>query len=138
VERIRQKIGRINEHLTMIRSIKDDCRARFATDPVYRGALLHYLYLLSDSCIVLAELVIKHRGLRIPQSYAESFDILGDCHILDADFAYRFASIAGFRNFLAHDYEKIDQEVICGQVMNNLDDVDQYLLQIRSTLGMSE
>ena len=136
VERIRQKIGRINEHLSIIRSIKDDCRARFAVDPVYRGALLHYLYLLSDSSIVLAELVIKHLGLRIPQSYAESFDILGDSHILDADFAYRFASIAGFRNFLAHDYEKIDQEVICGQVLSSLEDVDLYLQQIRGALKL--
>lgn len=78
MERIRQKIGRINEHLATIRTIKEDCRIKFAVDPLYRGALLHYLYLLSDSCIVLAELVIKRKGLRIPQSYAESFDILGD------------------------------------------------------------
>jgi len=138
VERIRQKIGRINEHLAIIRTIKDDCRIKFATDPVYRGALLHYLYLLSDSCIVLAELIIKQRGLRIPQSYAESFDILGDSHILNADFAYRFASIAGFRNFLAHDYEKIDQEAICGQIMKSLDDADQYLRQINVALGLGE
>lgn len=136
MERILQKIGRINEHLEIIRSIKDDCKMKFAIDSVYRGALLHYLYLLSDSCIVLAELVIKHKGLRIPQSYAESFDILGDSHILDSVFAYRFASIAGFRNFLAHDYEKIDQEVICGQIMNSLDDVDQYLRQIGNALGL--
>jgi len=137
VEVICQKIGRINEHLSIIRSIKDDCRAKFAADPVYRGALLHYLYLLSDSCIVLAEMVIKHKKLRMPQSYAESFDILGENHILDADFAYRFASIAGFRNFLAHDYEKIDQEVICGQIMSSLDDVDQFLLQIRGALRLN-
>ena len=136
MERILQKIGRINEHLSIIRSIKDDCSVKFAVDPVYRGALLHYLYLLSDGCIVLAELVIKNKGLRIPQSYSESFDILGEGHILDADFAYRFASIAGFRNFLAHDYEKIDQSVICEQVMNSLDDVDQYVRQIRSSLGL--
>lgn len=136
MERIRQKIGRINEHLSIIRSIKDDCRIKFAVDPVYRGALLHYLYLLSDSCIVLAELVIKHKGLRIPQSYSESFDILGDSQILDSVFAYRFASIAGFRNFLAHDYEKIDQEIICGQIMNSLEDVELYLRQISSAVGL--
>ena len=136
VERIRQKIGRINEHLSIIRSIKDDCSVRFSIDPVYRGALLHYLYLLSDGCIVLAELVIKHKGLRIPQSYAESFDILGESRVLDADFAYRFAGIAGFRNFLAHDYEKIDEEMICGQIMNSLDDVDVFLQQIRSSLQL--
>lgn len=137
MEVIHQKIGRINEHLSIIRSIKDDCRAKFTADPVYRGALLHYLYLLSDSCIVLAEMVIKHKKLRMPQSYAESFDILGENHILDADFAYRFASIAGFRNFLAHDYEKIDQEVICCQIMSSLDDVDEFLLQIRGALSLN-
>lgn len=136
MEVIYQKIGRINEHLSIIRSIKDDCRAKFTADPVYRGALLHYLYLLSDSCIVLAEMVIKHKKLRIPQSYAESFDILGENHILDADFAYRFASIAGFRNFLAHDYEKIEQEIICGQIMSSLDDVDMFLHQIHGALEL--
>ncbi|MDF1581645.1 MAG: DUF86 domain-containing protein [Desulfuromonadales bacterium] len=70
MEIIRQKIGRIREHLSIIHSIKADCRDKFSSDPVYRGALLHYLFLLSDSCIVLAEMVIKHKGLRIPQSYA--------------------------------------------------------------------
>jgi uncharacterized protein YutE (UPF0331/DUF86 family) len=111
--------------------------ARFAADPLYRGALLHYLYLLSDSCIVLAELVIKHKGLRIPQSYAEAFDILGENKIIDPDFAYRFASIAGFRNFLAHDYEKIDQEIICGQIVNSIVDVDMFLEYIRKSLGLN-
>lgn len=138
MERIRQKIGRIIEHLAIIRAIKDDCTTRFSADPVYRGALLHYLYLLSDSCIVLAELVIKHKGLRIPQSYAESFDILGENHVLETAFAYRFARIAGFRNFLAHDYEKIDQEIICGHIMSSLDDVDVFIRQIRDAVGMAE
>lgn len=88
MERIHQKIGRIKEHLSMIRSIKGDCLNRFTTDPIYRGALLHYLYLLADSCIVLAELVIKYKNLRIPQSYSEAFDILGENKILDPSFAY--------------------------------------------------
>jgi uncharacterized protein YutE (UPF0331/DUF86 family) len=85
---------------------------------------------------VLAELVIKRKGLRIPQSYAESFDILGDSHILDAEFAYRFARIASFRNFLAHDYDRIDPEVICGQILNSLEDVDLYLIQICEALEL--
>ncbi len=138
MERIYHKIGRINEHLALIRSIQDDCIIKFSNDPIYRGALLHYLYLLSDSCIVLAELVIKYRKLRVPQSYAEAFDILGENHILTADFAYRFAAIAGFRNFLAHDYEKIDKQVICDQVVSSLDDVDTFLQQIRGTLGLDD
>lgn len=41
------------------------------------------LYLLADSCIVLAELVIEYKNLRIPQSYSEAFDILGENKILE-------------------------------------------------------
>ncbi len=87
MERINQKIGRIREYLSLIKSIKYDCLSRFISDPVYRGALLHYLYLLADSCISLAELVIKHKDLRIPQSYHEAIDILGENKILDTSFA---------------------------------------------------
>jgi len=118
----------------MIRSIKGDCRDRFTTDPIYRGALLHYLYLLSDSCIVLAELVIKYKNLRIPQSYSEAFDILGENKILDPSFANKFAKIAGFRNFLAHDYEKIEAEFICKDMIIKLDEIDVFIKQIEGHL----
>lgn len=130
MERIRHKIGRIQEHLNLLRSIKGECEERFGTDPIYRGALLHYLYLLADSCIVLAELIIKHKHLRPPQSYAEAFDILAENGLLENGFAYRFAGIAGFRNFLAHDYEKIDGAFVCNTILAKLDEVDEYLDQV--------
>jgi uncharacterized protein YutE (UPF0331/DUF86 family) len=71
----------------------------------------------ADSCINLAEMLINQQELRPPQSYHEVFDILGEAGVLDAEFAYSFAKIAGFRNFLAHDYETVDAEVICQQVL---------------------
>ena len=58
MERILQKTGRLNEYLTIIENIKNECNDRFDHDPVYRGALLHYLYLMADTSIVLAEMVI--------------------------------------------------------------------------------
>ena len=59
-ERIGQKKDRILEHVRLLRSIQKDCLERFDTDLIYRGALLHYLYLMADSCITLVELVIKY------------------------------------------------------------------------------
>jgi uncharacterized protein YutE (UPF0331/DUF86 family) len=134
MERIRQKVARIRENLLLIRSIQDNCIERFRNDPIYRGALLHYLYLLADGCIVLAELVIKRKNLRLPQSYSEAFEILGDNGILEPAFANDFARIAGFRNFLAHDYERLEGDIICGQILGKMADVDEYLSQIESVL----
>jgi len=133
-ERIYQKIGRIREYMAIVYSIKDDCVKRFQIDPVYRGALLHYLYLISDSCISLAELIIKHSGLRPPQSYHEAFDILGESRILEPEFAYNFAKIAGFRNFLAHDYEKVEARFVCEHILPKLQEVEEFLRQVEQWL----
>ena len=138
MERILHKIGRIREYARLINSIKDDCMARFANDPLYRGALLHYLYLLADSCITLAELVIKFKKFRLPQTYYEAIDILGENKILEPDFAFSFAKIAGFRNFLAHDYEKIAESGICKNALSKLDEVEEFLRQIECSLRIKE
>lgn len=138
MERILQKIGRIREHLKLINSIKDDCLARFSSDPLYRGALLHYLYLVADSSITLAELVIKDKKLRLPQTYYEAIDILGESGILEPDFAFTFAKIAGFRNFLAHDYEKVTDSAICKDALSKLEDVEEFLRQIEGSLGIKD
>lgn len=137
MERILHTIGKIQDHVTFIRSIKDECLERFSTDPLYRGALLHYLYLMADTCISLAEMVVKYKKLRLPQSYEETFDILGENGILDPRFAFAFAKIAGFRNFLAHDYEKIDAKVICENILAKLDEVESFLSQIRQSLNIA-
>lgn len=86
-ERLQQTIGRIKEYLALIDLLKDDCETKFITDPIYRGALLHYLYLMSDTCIALAEQTIRLKKLRPPQSYHEAFDILGESGVLGKEFA---------------------------------------------------
>lgn len=136
MERIYQKIGRIREYLSLVQSLQDDCLKRFSADPIYRGALLHYLFLMSDSCISLAELVIRRKKLRPPQTYYDAIDILGEHKILQPDFAYSFAKIAGFRNFLAHDYEKTEAEVICKDVLAKIPEVEEFLSQMEHALGI--
>ena len=136
MERIRQKIGKIKEYLKYIEDLGKECDKKFKIDPVYRGALLYYLYLMADTCIAVAEMIIKHRELREPQSYSEAFDILGDHDILDKEFAYSFAKIAGFRNFLAHDYEEVDAQKICQDILKKIPDVKKFLQQVQKALNL--
>lgn len=89
MERIRQKIGRLREYLVIIDSLKDDCLEKIVTDRIFRGALLYHLYLAADTCVTLAEMVIKERNLRPPQSYTEAIDILGEQGIIEQAFDTR-------------------------------------------------
>lgn len=111
-----------------------NCKERFFEDGMYEGVLLHYLYLVSDDSIPLAEIIIKHKTLSTPQSYYEAIDILGENNILPGEFAYNFARIASFRNFLAHDYDKIDYLVICEEALSKLDELREYIRHIEDVL----
>lgn len=133
-ERIMIKIERIMEYKKILDALKVDCEEKFLKDPVYRGAVLHYLYLIADSCISLAEMIIRAKGLRTPQSYHEAIDILGENKIIPPDFAYEFANIASFRNLIAHDYEKIDYLKICNEVLEKIDDISRYTDYIKGNL----
>ena len=134
LHKIEQKIQSMQEMLELLEELKNDCNEKFLTDKIYQGALLHYLYLVSDSAIALAEMMIKYKNLRKSNSYYESIDLLGEYNIIPANFAYDFAKIASFRNFLAHHYERIDYKEICESTLEKLDDIKKYLQYIEKSL----
>ena len=134
LHKIEIKIEKIEKYLDILEEFKVDCKKRFSEDVKFEGALLHYLYIVSDSCISLAEMVIKYKSFRTTQNYFDSISILGEKKILPREFAYDFAQIASFRNFLAHDYEDVDYIYICEQVLDKLEDIKQYLDYIKKAI----
>jgi len=134
LHKIESKIVRIEEILTLLEDIGKDCKSKFLTDKIYQGALLHYLYLIADSCIVLAEMIIKYKNIPKSESYYQSIDLLGEYNIIPANFAYDFAKIASFRNFLAHHYEKVDYKVVCEDTLAKLDEIKIYLEHIKKSI----
>ncbi len=134
LHKIENKIIKIEETLELLNEIGQDCKSKFLIDKIYQGALLHYLYLIADSCIALAEMMIKYRQIPQSESYYQSIDLLGEYKIIPAQFSYDFAKIASFRNFLAHHYEKIDYIVVCEDALEKLDDIKLYLEYIKKNL----
>ena len=136
MHKIEKKISKLERYLNLLESFKKDCKSRFLNDPIFEGALLHYLYLVSDGCIVLAQMVLKRKDLDNPQSYFDAIDTLGEKGVLPKEFAYEFAKIASFRNFLAHDYENIDYLIICEEALSKLDDIKLFLKYIKKNLDI--
>jgi len=81
-------------------------------------------------------MVLKYKKKEVAQSYYEAIDTLGEIGVLPREFAYKFAKIASFRNFLAHDYEKVDYLVICEDILQKLDDIYKYLEYIKESLNV--
>jgi uncharacterized protein YutE (UPF0331/DUF86 family) len=136
LHKIELKILRIEEIVALLEDIGKECKDKFLEDKIYQGALLHYLYLVADNCIVLAQMVLKYKNLPTADSYYQSIDMLGEHNIIPAKFAYEFAKIASFRNFLAHHYEQIDYIVVCEDTLSKLGDIIIYIEHIKKELNI--
>ncbi len=137
LHKIEHKIARLRYYIDLLKSYRSECEERFGKDPLYEGAVLHYLYLVSDGSIALAEMVLRLKKCGRSQSYFEAIDRLGECGVLPPEFAYEFAKIASFRNFLAHDYEKIDAKKICKEALQKLEQIEEYIGYVEQATGLA-
>lgn len=90
------------------------------------------MYLCAEMALDLADLIIVTRGWPKPSTYREAIDKLGETGVLPAEFAHRFAYVAGLRNFLAHDYLKDTRPALQDFLVRKLEDFRQYLGRLRS------
>lgn len=70
------------------------------------------LHLAIETCMDVADHIVADRRLRVPDTGAESFEILVEAGVLPAPLGTALASMVGFRNILVHDYTRIDPAIV--------------------------
>ena len=104
---IENKLSSIKKYLSILDTFKKYSRDTLENDLVVRGAVERYLYLVTQSAIDLAEAVISYKKFRKPTTMSESFYILGEEKLIDSKLVQQMAKLVGFRNIMAHDYERV-------------------------------
>ena len=99
-------------------------------DLTLKGAVERYLYLATQATLELGEAFIALRKLRKPSIYSETFEILKEADIIDNELAEKLVNMVGFRNAIAHDYEKLDLDIMCDVLQNKLIDVENFVKSI--------
>jgi uncharacterized protein YutE (UPF0331/DUF86 family) len=55
---------------------------------------------------------VADRRLRVPETGAQSFEILAEAQLLARELGDALAKMVGFRNILVHDYTRLDPAVV--------------------------
>lgn len=127
---IENKISAIRKYLKILERYKKYSQQEIERDLDIRGALERYLYLVVQAAIDLSEAIIAYKELRKPATMGESFAILQEEKILPAELADKLTRMVGFRNVVAHDYEKIDYRIVYDVLQNRLKDIEQFIKKI--------
>jgi uncharacterized protein YutE (UPF0331/DUF86 family) len=96
-----------------------------------------YLYLAIQSAIDLAEAIIAYKNFRKPTAMTEAFYILNEEGFIPVRLTNELVKMVGFRNIVAHDYERIDYDIVLDILKNRLKDIDKFLKEISTRLRLS-
>lgn len=84
------------------------------------------LHLAIESCMDVADHIVADRRLRVPETGADTFDILAEAGLLPTPLGSALASMVGFRNILVHDYARIDPALVVGVLHRDLRDLEGF------------
>ncbi len=105
-----EKLAIIERHITRVESRLPDEPAKFLPGTDASDAVILHLWQAVQLVIDLAISTCIRLKLGTPASYAEAFRLLVQGGTLDAQLAERLVRAAGFRNMVAHAYDKLDME----------------------------
>ena len=118
--RIHDKIEEIEKYLAELEEIKPDIFEEYAKDIKTKAACERNTEKIIKAIADLTYLVIKDRGLGIPESDTDAFNILLENKIISAKLASSLQGAKGMRNIIAHEYGEIDDQIIFNSISEEL------------------
>lgn len=121
------RIDRLNEYVSILKSVIKYDRKIYISDPLIYGAAERFLHLSIDCILDIGNHVISDMRYRKPENNKDIFIILYESKIIDEKLKNNLCDMAGFRNILVHDYMKLDRGLVYDIINNNLNDLEDFV-----------
>jgi len=133
--RIDDKVKELEEYLSELSEIVPNNFEEYRGDFKIRAACERYFERIVESAVDLAFLIIKEYKLKIPEEDKQSFDVLEQEQIISKELSEKLRDAKGMRNILAHEYGRIDDEIVFDSIKIELiEDIEKFLEQIKNFL----
>lgn len=103
-----ERAASIERHLARVAERLPPLESDLAASTDASDAVILHLWQATQIAIDLAVSLCVARGLGTPQNYADAFRRLQHAGILESNLTDRLVKAAGFRNVVAHAYERLD------------------------------
>ncbi|QFY88702.1 DUF86 domain-containing protein [Magnetovirga frankeli] len=85
-------------------------------------------------CVDIAAHCIATAELPAPATMGQTFGLLAQVGIIDAELAARLKKAVGFRNIAMHNYDAIDWRIVHSIVQHNLQDFSNFARAVMTAL----
>ncbi len=110
--RIKDKIEEIEKLVEEMYGFMPQDVEDYIEDHKTKAACERYFEKITEAIVDIAFLIIKERGYKIPDEDKLAFDILSSVKIIPVELAQRLKNAKGMRNILAHEYGRVDDQIV--------------------------
>jgi uncharacterized protein YutE (UPF0331/DUF86 family) len=121
-----RKVADLDQYLGQVSEYQDITVEQYRGDWKTQRIVERTLQMAIEVCLDIATHVIADRGLRVPTTYAEAFEILGEAGLLGATQQAAMVRVSRFRNVLVHEYARVDPAMVVRILREHLGDLAKF------------
>lgn len=125
-ELVLRKLSLLDEYADQLGEYRGLTAEQYGSDWKTQRIIERTLQLAIEACADIAHHVIADHRLRVPSTYAETFDVLAEAGLLDPALHGVMVRMARFRNLLVHDYARPDADLVVRIVREHVDDLRRF------------
>lgn len=121
-----RKLADLDQYLGQVSEYRDITIDQYRGDWKTQRIVERTLQMAIELCVDIANHIIADRGLRVPATYSEAFDVLGEAGLLDAARRDVMIRMSKFRNVIVHDYARVDSTIVVQILREHLEDFTRF------------
>ncbi len=137
-ELLLRKLDAVKHHAARLGSKLPASAEVLSGDEDLRDILSNNLSQAVQGAFDVAAHIISHIGAKVPDTYAEGFELLAGNHVIEADLARNLIMASGLRNRLQHQYQRVDWATVHASIRDGLGDFDSFIKAIRKFIDAIE
>ena len=123
---ILKKLAELEQYLLQINEFSDITTAEYSSDWKTQRIVDRTLQMMIETCLDIGGHIISDEGYRVPESYADMFNVLQENAIIPEVLREGLNKMAKFRNIVVHHYDKIDPNIVITILRKNLGDFNRF------------
>jgi len=129
-DRIIRLISELRKSLRRLMVLKELSREDFLNDPDKVGSAKYHFIVAIESCIDICNHIISKNGYRVPESYADTFKVMGEVGAFNNRCVDDLKNMVKFRNRLIHLYWEVEDSIVYDILQTRLQDFKKFLNSI--------
>ncbi|MBI4439983.1 DUF86 domain-containing protein [Candidatus Woesearchaeota archaeon] len=133
--RIGEKLKQIQEGIEELESFLPESPEEYMKDPKIRAACERAFEKVMEAVIDTNLLVIKFKRMEMPNDDSSTFTLLEKHKFLPSNLVKKLLDAKGMRNFIVHQYDKIDDELVYEALTESLPkDIGEFIREIKKKI----